>query len=167
MIVLDTNVVSEIMLPAPDARVLRWIDRQPPQSIWITAINLYEIRFGLQSMPAGKKQAALLALLERWLGEVVQQRIATFDQAAAQQAANLAAALKVKGRPRDPRDTMIAGIVLAARATLATRNVKHFDDIARSVVNPWEQRGRERGNRTGAGSRELAGAPPSRARRAS
>jgi hypothetical protein len=138
MIVLDTNVISEIMLPAPDARVLRWLDKQPPQSIWITTVTLYEIRFGLQSMPAGKKQTALLALFERWLAEVAQYRIASFDQAAAQQAANLGAALKLKGRPRDARDTMIAGIVLASHATLATRNTEHFDDIAKSVVNPWE-----------------------------
>ncbi|HKN20182.1 MAG TPA: type II toxin-antitoxin system VapC family toxin [Terracidiphilus sp.] len=137
MIVLDTNVVSEIMLPAPNQRVLRWVDQRPPQSIWITAVTLYEIRFGLQSMPAGKKQTALLALLERWLAELVQHRIADFDEAAARQAATLGAALKLKGRPRDPRDTMIAGIVLASHATLATRNIKHFDDIAKSVVNPW------------------------------
>jgi hypothetical protein len=138
MVLLDTNVISEIMLPAPHPRVLRWLDQQPPQSIWITTVTLYEIRYGLQSMPAGKKQTALLAMLERWLAEVVQHRIASFDEAAARQAADLAAALKLKGRPRDPRDTMIAGIVLASHATLATRNVKHFDDIAKSVVNPWE-----------------------------
>ena len=137
MVLLDSNVVSEIMLPAPDAQVVRWLDRQPPQSIWITTVNLYEIRYGLQSMPPGKKQMALLALIERWLAEVVQQRIASFDEAAARQAANLAAARKAKGRPRDDRDTMIAGIVLASHATFATRNVKHFEDIAKSVVNPW------------------------------
>jgi len=138
MIVLDTNVISEIMLPAPNPQVLRWVDQQPPRSIWITTVTLYEIRFGLQSMPAGKKQAALSTLLERWLVEVVQNRIAGFDEAAARQAATLGAALKLRGRPRDPRDTMIAGIVLASHATLATRNVKHFEDIAKSVVNPWE-----------------------------
>jgi toxin FitB len=137
MIVFDTNVISEIMLPAPDRGVLRWVDQQPFQSIWITSINLYEIRYGLQAMPAGKKQTALFSLLDRWLAEVVQHRIVSFDRASAQEAANLAAALKLKGRPRDPRDTMIAGIVLASRATLATRNVKHFEDIAKSVVNPW------------------------------
>jgi hypothetical protein len=138
MILLDTNVISEIMLPAPDPQVLRWVDRQPPQSIWITTVNLYELHYGLQSMPPGRRQTALLALIERWLAEVVQQRIASFDEAAARQAANLAAARKAKGRPRDDRDTMIAGIVLTSRATLATRNVKHFEDIAKSVVNPWE-----------------------------
>lgn len=138
MIVLDTNVISEIMLPVPDLRVLRWLDLQPSQSIWITTVSLFEIHYGLQSMPAGKKQTALLALLERWLNEVVQHRIASFDEAAALQAANLAATLKLKGRPRDPRDTMIAGIVVASHATFATRNAKHFEDIAKSVVNPWK-----------------------------
>lgn len=137
MIVLDTNVISEIMLPAPNPRVLRWLDQQPTRSIWITTVSLYEIDYGLKSMPAGKRQTALSALLQRWLAEVVQRRIASFDEAAARQAANLGAALKLKGRPRDPRNTMIAGIVLASHATLATRNVKHFDDIAKSVVNPW------------------------------
>jgi predicted nucleic acid-binding protein len=117
---------------------LRWVDQQPPQSTWITTVTLYELRYGLQSMPAGRKQTALLTLLERWLTEVVQHRIAGFDEASARQAANLGAALKLKGRPRDPRDTMIAGIVLASHATLATRNTKHFEDIAKSVVNPWE-----------------------------
>ncbi len=139
MIVLDTNVVSEIMLPAPNPRVLRWLDQQPSQSIWITAVTLYELRYGLQLMPAGKKQTALLTLLGRWLAEVVQHRIANFDQAAAQQAASLGAALKLKGRPRDPRDTMIAGIVVAAHSRLATRNGKHFEDIAASIVNPWDK----------------------------
>jgi predicted nucleic acid-binding protein len=126
------------MLPVPAPQVLRWLDRQPPQSIWITSVNLYEIRYGLQSTPAGKRQTALMAMLERWLAEVVQHRIANFDQTAALRAADLGASLKRKGLPRDARDTMIAGIVLASRAILATRNVKHFEDIAKSVVNPWE-----------------------------
>lgn len=137
MIVLDTNVISEIMLPKPDKNVTSWLDRQPAPSIWISSITLYEIRYGLQSMPAGKKQSTLTASFERWLAEAIQQRIASFDHAAAQSTADLAAARKVRGRPIDARDTMIAGIVLANHATLATRNVKHFEDIAKWVVNPW------------------------------
>jgi len=128
MIVLDTNVISEIMLPRPEPQVLIWLDRQPGSSIWTTAVNIFEIRSGLQSMPVGKRRAALMDLFERWLIEVVQGRIVNFDEAAARMAA----------RPVDSRDTMIAGIVLASHATLATRNVKHFEDIAPSVVNPWE-----------------------------
>ena len=138
MVVLDTNVISELMLPAPSTQVVRWMDLQPGLSLWTTSINVYEIRYGLRSMPLGKKRSSLTVLFERWLTEVIQQRIVSFDTAAAQCAADLAAGRKVKGRPSDPRDTMIAGIVLASRATLASRNVKHFDDIAKSVVNPWE-----------------------------
>jgi predicted nucleic acid-binding protein len=76
-------------------------------------------------------------LFERWLVEVVQGRIANFDEVAARRAADVSALRKERGRPVESRDTMIAGIVLASHAKLATRNVKHFEDIASSVVNPW------------------------------
>ena len=139
MIILDTNVVSEIMLPKPDESVTRWLDRQPPTSIWITSVTVFEVRFGLETMAVGKRRTFLMASFERWLGEVVQQRIASYDEAAARRAAELAADRQRRGRPGELRDTMIAGIVLASHATLATRNTEHFDDIAKSVVNPWEK----------------------------
>jgi predicted nucleic acid-binding protein len=138
MIILDTNVVSEIMLPQPDERVTRWLDWQPRTSIWTTSVTVFEIRFGLEAMPVGKRQTALMASFERWLSEVVQQRIASYDETAARFAAALAADRQRRGRPGELRDTMIAGIVLASHATLATRNVKHFEEIASSVVNPWD-----------------------------
>jgi predicted nucleic acid-binding protein len=138
MIVLDTNVISELMLPRPNIQVIQWVDSQPSSSLWTTSINVYEIRYGLHSMPAGKKRSNLIPLFDRWLAAAIQQQILSFDAVAAQAAAGLAAERKIKGRPGEARDTMIAGIVLASRATLATRNVKHFDDIASSVVNPWE-----------------------------
>jgi hypothetical protein len=138
MIILDTNVISEIMLPRPDIHILSWLDGQSDASIWTTSVNIFEIRYGLQSMPEGKKRSALLDLFERWLAEVIQGRIASFDEAAARRAADLNALRKKIGRLVDTRDTMIAGIVLASHATLATRNVKHFEEIASSLVNPWE-----------------------------
>ena len=138
MILLDTNVVSELMLPKPETVVLRWLDRQPAPSIWISSISAYELRYGLLAMPVGRKRSALMDWFERWLLEVVEQRIAIFDRFAAEKAAELAADRKRAGTLRDHRDTMIAGIVLANHATLATRNVRHFEDIAKSVVNPWE-----------------------------
>lgn len=137
MILLDTNVVSELMLAKPDLRVIRWLDRQPQSSIWTTSITVFEIRCGLQTMPAGKRQTGLAAFFDRWLHEVIQHRVAPFDDAAAQYAAGLFAERLKTGRPGELRDTMIAGIVLASQATLSTRNVKHFDEIAESVVNPW------------------------------
>lgn len=138
MIILDTNVVSEIMLPKPDERVPRWLDQQPRTSIWTTSVTVFEVRFGLETVPAGKRRTALTDSFERWLDEVVQQRIAGYDESAARRAAELAAARQRTGRSGELRDTMIAGIVIASHATLATRNVKHFDDIAPSLVNPWD-----------------------------
>ena len=138
MIVLDTNVISALMRDTPDETIIRWLDRQQRASIWTTSINVFETRFGLYIMPAGKRQAAMMALFERVISGTIQGRIALFDSDAAQQAAELHAQRKVKGRPGELRDTMIAGIVLASHATLATRNVRHFDDIASSLVNPWE-----------------------------
>lgn len=138
MIVLDTNVISEFMRDIPDAEIVHWLNSQPHTSIWTTSINVYELRAGLLAMPTGRKQALRILALERILNEVIQGRVTAFDQAAAHRAAELEAASQKMGSPRDPRDTMIAGIVLASHATLATRNVKHFDDIAKSVVNPWQ-----------------------------
>jgi predicted nucleic acid-binding protein len=90
-------------------------------------------------MSAGKRQTARILAFEYLLNETIQGRVATIDLAAAQSASELDAEGKKRGRPRDPRDTMIAGIVLACHAKLATRNVKHFEDIAESVVNPWDK----------------------------
>jgi len=138
MIILDTNVVSEFMLPKPDERVTRWLDRQPSASLWTTSVTIFEVRFGLETMPAGKRRTGLMASFENWLNQVVQQRILVYDEIAARYSAELAAERRRSGHPGDLRDTMIAGIVLSSRAVLATRNVRHFHDIAPSVVSPWE-----------------------------
>ena len=126
------------MRPKLDARVSRWLDQQSRASIWTTSVTVFEVRFGLETMPIGKRQASLAALFERWLVDVVEGRIAVYDETAARAAAGLAAQREKRGRPGELRDTMIGGIVLASHATLATRNVRHFADIAKSVVNPWE-----------------------------
>jgi predicted nucleic acid-binding protein len=138
MIVLDTNVLSALMLDRPPLAVVEWLDRQPHLSVWATSITVFEIRFGLNSMPAGKRQAQRIAVFERILADVIEQRFVPFDSASAERSAELAADRRRKGRPGEMRDTMIAGIVLASHAKLATRNVRHFEDIAASVVNPWE-----------------------------
>lgn len=138
MILLDTNVLSALMRQVPDAAVIQWLDRQPRHSVWTTSITVFEIRFGLQVMTTGKRKTFLIAAFERLLNQMIEQRIAYFDTAAAQQAADLMAVRQKQGRSGDIRDTMIAGIALASHATLATRNVKHFEDIASSVMNPWD-----------------------------
>jgi len=136
MIILDTNVLSALMHLPPDGNVLTWLDRQPRASIWTTSITIFEIKFGLELMPAGKRRSALLHSLDALL-EKIDGRIVPFDSPAAEQTASLMASRRTKGRPMDLRDTMIAGIVLAQHASLATRNTAHFADIAAAVVNPW------------------------------
>jgi predicted nucleic acid-binding protein len=137
MIVLDTNVLSALMRHPPDRGVVEWLDKQPRTSIWTTSITILEIRYGLHILPIGKRRSALLQAFERVLVEKIENRVAPFDTAAAQQAGDLMAVRHKKGRPGELRDTMIAGIVLASHAKLATRNTSHFEDLSVPVVNPW------------------------------
>ena len=137
MIVLDTNVLSELMRAKPDQAVLDWLDLQPPQSVWITAITIFECRLGLALLPAGRRRKALSAGFEDLLAHDLERRILAFDTEAAVEAAALAAERQRVGRPVDVRDTLIAGIVQARRATLVTRNVRHFEGLQVEVVNPW------------------------------
>ena len=137
MIILDTNVLSALMRKLPDAAVVAWLDRQPAESIWITSVTLFEARLGLALLPDGKRRAALASAFARLLEEDLQNRVLDFDTGAAIEAAELAARRQRAGRPVDMRDTQIAGIALARHATLATRNVRHFDDLNIPVVDPW------------------------------
>ena len=137
MIILDTNVISALMQPAPDARVVDWLDHQPADSIWLTSITVFELRFGLATLPAGKRRRALEHALVLLLHDDLEHRVLDFDTAASVAAATLAARRRRAGRPVDMRDTQIAGIALARHATLATRNVKDFADSGVTLVNPW------------------------------
>jgi predicted nucleic acid-binding protein len=137
MIILDTNVLGALMHIAPESRVVAWLDRQPAESIWITSITLFEALFGLALLPSGRRRQTLEAAFARLLKEDLQDRVLDFDSAAATEAALLAATRRKHGRPVDMRDTQIAGITLARRATLATRNVRHFADLRISIVDPW------------------------------
>ena len=139
MIILDTNVLSALMRTDPDRSVVSWLDRQPPESIWITAITLFEARFGLALLPAGRRRRLLEAAFDRMLVDDLENRVLDFDTAAANQSAALAALRQAAGRPVDMRDTQIAGIAVARRATLATRNVRHFEGLSVAVVDPWNQ----------------------------
>jgi toxin FitB len=137
VIILDTNVISALMNDPPDSKVVDWFDRQAGSSIWTTSVTVLEIQFGLQLMPAGKRRTGLSHVFEQILEEI-QSRIAGLDEEAARRTADLMASRQKAGRAGELRDSMIAGIVLARNATLATRNVVHFRDISATVVNPWE-----------------------------
>jgi predicted nucleic acid-binding protein len=134
VIILDTNVLSALMRQTPDMTVVLWMNTQPPTSIWTTSVTV--IRFGLQTMARAKKRTFLLQAFEAVL-DTLGRSVAAFDASAAAQAADLMETICRLGRPQDLRDTMIAGIALTSHATLATRNVPHFKDVAIPVIDPW------------------------------
>lgn len=138
MVILDTNVLSALMQSPAEPKVVTWLDDQSAESIWITSITVFEARYGLELLPAGQRKSLLQARFEQILLDDLENRVLVFDSNAASEAATLAASRKARGRPVDMRDTFIAGIAMARRATLATRNIKHFDDLTVPVVSPWE-----------------------------
>ncbi|MCM2270905.1 MAG: type II toxin-antitoxin system VapC family toxin [Thermoanaerobaculia bacterium] len=137
MILLDTNVLSALMRAAPDQVVVEWLDAQPAESIWTTAITVFEIRFGIERLEKGRRKRALEAAFTALIAEDFAGRVVAFDMLAASAAGSIAAARQRAGRPVDIRDLEIAGIAAARGATLATRNVRHFDQLGISLVDPW------------------------------
>jgi len=138
MIILDTNVLSALMQRQLDAVVVGWLDAQATEGIWISSITLFEARYGLELLADGERKTRLKQRFDELLTIDLGNRVVVFDVHAAHQAAQLAAARKARGRPVDIRDTLIAGIVAAQGATLATRNTRHFDDLPTPVVDPWK-----------------------------
>jgi predicted nucleic acid-binding protein len=137
VIVLDTNVLSALMRTSPDAVVVEWLDRQPADSVWVTSITVFEARFGLALLPKGRRRNALERAFERVLTEDLSSRVLAFDEMAAATAAQIAADRQRAGRIVHLRDTLIAGIAQARRATIATRNARRFEGLDVPVVDPW------------------------------
>ena len=138
MVILDTNVVSELMREPPNPTVVEWLDTQPRISVWTTSITLMEIGYGIESLARGRRRNRLFQAFERLISDKIEHRIAAFDAAAASAAVFLMAERRRAGRTGEMRDTMIAGIVVASHATLATRNVRHFSDLSVPLINPWD-----------------------------
>jgi predicted nucleic acid-binding protein len=137
VIILDTNVLSALMRTTPDAAVIDWLDDQPADSVWLTSITVFETRFGLALLPKGRRRIQLERAFDRVLNDDLSNRVLDFDSMAAAAAARLAADRQRAGRTADLRDTLIAGIAQTRRATLATRNTKHFAGLDVPVVDPW------------------------------
>lgn len=137
MILLDTNVLSALMRGSPDPALVAWLDTQPPTSVWTTSVTVFEIRFGLEIMSEGRRRRALEEAFARALAEDLDGRVVPFDEVAAQAAAAVAARQRRAGRPVEIRDVQIAGIATARKATLATRNTRHFEGAGIVLVDPW------------------------------
>lgn len=137
MILLDTNILSALMQQEPQPEVVDWLDGQPPESIWTTAITVFEVRFGLEILAAGRRRLRLEKAFTQAIEEDLQWRVVSFDAAATEAASAIAARRRRAGRPVEIRDLMIAGIASARKAVLATRNILHFEGLEIPLVNPW------------------------------
>lgn len=137
MIILDTNVVSELMRGTPDPMVQAWLDHQPATSIWTTSVTVFELRTGIESLPPSHRRAALEREFQAAIHDDLGGRIQSFDVPAATRSAEIVAARRRAGRPVEVRDVQIAGIALARRATLATRNTRHFEGLGVPLIDPW------------------------------
>jgi predicted nucleic acid-binding protein len=138
MILLDTNVVSELMKAAPAERVVRWIVAQPTSSLFTTSITQAEILHGIMLLPAEKRRRSIEAAAQAMFAEEFDGRILGFGSDAARPYALIAAERRRAGRPISSFDAQIAAIARVMAAVIATRNVDDFLDCGVEVVNPWE-----------------------------
>jgi predicted nucleic acid-binding protein len=137
MILLDTNILSELMRPIPEAAVERWLANQPVASVFISTITEAELRYGVALLPKGKRRSDLSMALQDMLVEDFKGRILSFDSPAAIAFADIAADRRQAGRPITQADAQIAAIARSRGAVLATRNVSDFEECGVDVINPW------------------------------
>jgi predicted nucleic acid-binding protein len=137
MIVLDTNVVSEFMKPAPEPAVMAWINPLPMSSVFLSAVSQAEILYGVALVPAGKRREGLLRAARVAFETYFRGRVLPFDAQAAEAYADIAASRRLAGRPISQPDAQIAAIARSRGADLATRNVGDFERCGVNVVNPW------------------------------
>jgi len=137
MIVLDTNVLSELMRRRPTARVVRWVDEQDASGLAITAVTVAELLYGVARLADGARKTKLAAAVEALVREDFAGRVLPFDTAAAEHYADLAADRERQGRPVSVSDGQIAAICRCHGTRLATRNVHDFDATGITVLDPW------------------------------
>jgi predicted nucleic acid-binding protein len=116
---------------------MSWLDLQPPESMWTTSISVYELRFGVELLALGRRRQLLEEALTKALEEDFDGRVIPFDVAAAQAAGRIGAARRQLGRTIEIRDVQIAGIAMARKAKLATRNIRHFEGLGLELIDPW------------------------------
>jgi len=139
MILLDTNVLSELMRPNPNDGVVEWLDALPDDDVWISAVTVGEIQLGLALLPEGRRKQILTGLAEEMLSEEFAEKCLPFDYQAAGEYAKIVATRSRQGRPITVEDAQIAAIALTADLALATRNTKDFMGIeGLKLINPWQ-----------------------------
>lgn len=139
MTILDTNVVSEIMRPAPNAMVVRWMATQNSEDLYTTSVTMGEVLYGIELLPSGKRQESLRAGAERIFRVVFTDRVLSFEARAAREFSTIASTRKKRGRPISELDAQIAAIARVHGAVVATRDARGFEGCGVRVVNPWEE----------------------------
>ncbi len=137
MVVLDTNVVSELMRDDPHSDVLVWLDDRPTRELFVTAVTEAEVRTGIAFLPEGRRRRGIAAAADRAFGGLFAGRVLPFDSEAARAYAEIAAARRVAGRPVSQADGQIAAIARSRGMAVATRNVRDFDDMGIDIIDPW------------------------------
>jgi hypothetical protein len=137
MVLLDTNVISELMRAEPDPTVLDWFGKYDAAELFISAITEAELRTGVAILPEGQRRERLQVAIDAMIDQDFQGRILPFDTLAARPYAEIAAQRRAAGRPIAEADCQIAAIGRAKDAPIATRNVKDFDGCGIRVINPW------------------------------
>jgi len=138
MVILDTNVISEIMKASPSPRVMEWWSRQQSAELFTTTVTVAEILYGIEILPKGKRRDSLRAEAEVAFMQDFAGRILPFDDEGAREFPAIAASRRAQGRPIAALDTQIAAIALSRRATVATRNTADFEGYGVPLVNPWQ-----------------------------
>ena len=138
MILLDTNVVSEPLRQAPDARVTEWIDAQAIETLFLSAITVAELRAGMELLPAGKRRSGLQESLETRVLPLFAGRVLPFDLGCTQSYAELMAKARATGPAISSADAYIAAIATAKGLTVATRDTGPFKAAGAKVINPWQ-----------------------------
>ena len=139
MIILDTNVLSELLRPSPEPRVMAWVDEQPRASLFTSAVTQGEILYGIRLIPEGQRRKRLWEAAAAIFVEDFSGRVLSFDGDAANNYADIGAARRAAGRPISQFDAVIAAITRSRGAILATRNSKDFEGCDIVVVNPWDE----------------------------
>lgn len=137
MIVLDTNVVSELMRTEAASTVVDWVDRQVPSDLWLTSVTLAELLYGIGRLPDGRRKTLLAEGLEAMVALDLRHRIAPFDETAAAHYADIVVHRERSGRPISAADAQIAAICRSHGAMLATRNSADFVATGIELSNPW------------------------------
>ncbi|MCY4256680.1 MAG: type II toxin-antitoxin system VapC family toxin [bacterium] len=137
MIVLDTNVVSELMRPQPNSTVATWISNRSAATLFLSSVTEAELLYGVAIMPAGQRKDALKTGIKQMLREDFAGRVLPFDSDAARAYASIAASCRTLGRSISQSDAQIAAIARSRGMAVATRNIRHFEQMAVELIDPW------------------------------